>query len=239
MKGIYFIKNKENEKGYVGSSSDIEKRWKEHKRRLIAGTHWNQHLQHAWNLYKEDSFEFLVLEEVSNDLDLIPREQYFIDLYGTYNFQPAGKFGEFPQHGEFNHMYGKTHDEEWKKKQSENMMGDKNHFYGKTHSEETKRLIKEKRKEQRFSDETKKQLSESIKQACSSPERREQLSLAAVKGNRSLKRLTHPVEEIQEAKRRLEAGARRVDVEREFNMGKKLVGSIKKGKHWVLKEYSW
>lgn len=82
MIGIYRILNKTNNKSYIGSSKNIEGRWKKHKKLLRLGIHWNKHLQNAWNKDKEENFDFLVIEETSN---LLEREQYYINIEGHYN----------------------------------------------------------------------------------------------------------------------------------------------------------
>jgi group I intron endonuclease len=56
--GIYHIINKENNKGYIGSSKVLEKRFKQHLGKLKRAKHPNRHLQGAWNTYGEDKFEF-------------------------------------------------------------------------------------------------------------------------------------------------------------------------------------
>jgi group I intron endonuclease len=66
MKGIYKIVNKKNGKYYVGSSMYIHNRWKKHIKMLKANDHHSPKLQRAWNKYGEDSFEFVVVEEVPN-----------------------------------------------------------------------------------------------------------------------------------------------------------------------------
>ena len=58
MSGVYQIYNTETNKRYIGSSIDVERRLKEHLRNLKANRHCNQHLQNAWNRYKE----YLVFE---------------------------------------------------------------------------------------------------------------------------------------------------------------------------------
>lgn len=53
MSGVYQIYNTETNKRYIGSSIDVQRRLKEHLRNLKANRHCNQHLQNAWNKYKE------------------------------------------------------------------------------------------------------------------------------------------------------------------------------------------
>ena len=56
--GIYIIKNILNNKKYVGSSTNIGKRWRDHKWYLKENKHHNSHLQASYNKYGLDSFEF-------------------------------------------------------------------------------------------------------------------------------------------------------------------------------------
>lgn len=63
---IYWIKNTQNGKFYVGSTYQRYVRWKTHKKKLRSGKHHCHHLQAAWNKYGEDAFEFKVIERVSD-----------------------------------------------------------------------------------------------------------------------------------------------------------------------------
>lgn len=78
--GIYKITNISNNKFYIGSSINIDRREKEHLRNLKANKHTNLHLQYSWNKYKENNFTFETLENCNID-DLITREQYYIDQF--------------------------------------------------------------------------------------------------------------------------------------------------------------
>lgn len=64
--GIYLIRNKLNNKVYVGQSINLVRRWREHKSSLRKGKHRCSHLQNSWNKYGEDNFEFLIVEELDN-----------------------------------------------------------------------------------------------------------------------------------------------------------------------------
>lgn len=79
--GIYQIYNPINEKRYIGSSINIARRLKEHRRNLIAQRHHNQHLQNAWNKYG-DLLEFKPLEYCEPD-QLLELEQQYIDYYNS------------------------------------------------------------------------------------------------------------------------------------------------------------
>lgn len=63
---IYMIKNKVNNKVYIGQTKSIEIRWKEHINKLKANKHVNVHLQNSWNKYGLDSFEFLIIDSAES-----------------------------------------------------------------------------------------------------------------------------------------------------------------------------
>ena len=78
LNGIYKIVNTKNQKIYIGSSKNLDKRWDEHRKNLLNNKHINIKLQRAWNKYGSDSFQFQIIEQcdVSN---LYDREQYYLD----------------------------------------------------------------------------------------------------------------------------------------------------------------
>lgn len=151
--GIYKIRNIINEKCYVGSAVDFEKRWGGHKHGLKEGKHHSRHLQAAWQKYGKKSFVFEIVEKCEKLL-LIEREQYYLDvLKPQYNISPtAGS------------SLGVKHTEETKKKvgkaSSERLKGEKHFNYGKKLSKETKRKISNTLTGTKASEETKQKLSE-------------------------------------------------------------------------------
>ncbi len=80
--GIYAIRHIESGKVYVGSASNISKRWSRHRKDLRMGIHKNKHLQSAWTKYSEEAFAFEILE-LTSELDA--REQFWIDSTGCIN----------------------------------------------------------------------------------------------------------------------------------------------------------
>ena len=76
--GIYKIVNKVNGKYYVGSSNDIQLRWRKYKSDLNNQNHVNEHLQHSWNKYGSNNFEFSIVEELSKE-KLMEVEQKHLD----------------------------------------------------------------------------------------------------------------------------------------------------------------
>lgn len=82
MIGIYCIKNKVNNKVYIGQSKNIKRRWRTHRYNLNKNQHTNNHLQCAWNIYGKDSFEFIVLQECAID-ELDDLERDYIAKYNA------------------------------------------------------------------------------------------------------------------------------------------------------------
>lgn len=84
MTGIYMIRNKLNGKVYIGQTIDIDNRWMQHRSRLKCENHENKHLQSAYNLYGQDAFEYILLEEC-NKFELDEREKFYIEFYDSYD----------------------------------------------------------------------------------------------------------------------------------------------------------
>lgn len=84
--GIYKIININNKKVYIGSSNNIENRWKQHLYELKNNCHHSVKLQNSYNKTKDKSvFQFEIVEVVDDLSILHTREQYYIDLYDAYN----------------------------------------------------------------------------------------------------------------------------------------------------------
>ena len=77
--GIYKIINKFNGKYYVGSSVDIARRWRKHREALRRNQHRNRYLQRAWNKDGSNSFDFIVVELISQK-ELEATEQQYLNL---------------------------------------------------------------------------------------------------------------------------------------------------------------
>ena len=91
---IYCIRNKINNKKYIGQTSQkigYKKRWNEHKNDLINNKHHSKNLQEDFNKQGVEVFEFTILEEYTfSDRELlknalIDREKYYIKLFNTEN----------------------------------------------------------------------------------------------------------------------------------------------------------
>lgn len=82
---IYQILNILDGKIYIGSAVDFNKRYYHHLYKLNNNSHKNKHLQAAWNLYGEENFIFMILENVDNNKNLIKEEQAWIDVSDCCN----------------------------------------------------------------------------------------------------------------------------------------------------------
>lgn len=81
-RGVYCIRNTDNNKVYIGSSRNIEGRWRVHRSRLNLNKHHSQHLQLSYNLGSSFVYEILELVEDLSQLEI--REQYWVDHYQSY-----------------------------------------------------------------------------------------------------------------------------------------------------------
>lgn len=162
---IYSIINKINNKSYIGKCNDINKRFKEHKRKLNSNKHHNQHLQFSWNKYGENNFEFVEILSDINKNDMNNYEILFIKLFNTtndvygYNLTNGG-----------DGVLGFHHSEELKNNRRvprEEFQGENHPFYNHKHDVETKKIISEKakinNKGRKLSDYTKKKISDKMK----------------------------------------------------------------------------
>lgn len=84
--GIYQIRNITNGKVYIGSAVNIAAREKAHRFHLTRNTHHAVKLQRAWNKYGADAFVIEVAEIVADRLQLIKREQHWLDKYRPHQF---------------------------------------------------------------------------------------------------------------------------------------------------------
>lgn len=185
ISGIYEIFNAVNGKRYIGQSSDLQKREKEHCYKLQIKKHSNPHLQRAYLEYGSDKFLFRMIEEVPIKL-LDSHEIAWIAFYKT-DQQESGY--NLSRGGEMNYR-GKHHSEATRRKISESNKGHKHSpetikkiiesrkWY--SHSEKTKRNIAESWKHNTVAQEALRRSREARKGRPLSPEHRHKLSLAHI-----------------------------------------------------------
>ena len=80
MVGVYKITNLLNQDSYIGSSKNIEERWKKHLYLYNReGRHYSYHLYRAMRKYGVENFKFEVLE-LCSEQDRTERERYYFFL---------------------------------------------------------------------------------------------------------------------------------------------------------------
>jgi group I intron endonuclease len=163
--GIYKIINKIDGNYYVGSSSNVLRRWNRHKNNLNHGRHHNIRLLRAWHKYGEKQFEFEVIRNVMES-ELLPSEQLFLDVAANekdrcYNLSfiagkvemtsevknkiSLSKIGKPGKKGTENPLYGRKVPLEVRMKIRDSLMGAKNYNFGKSMTADRKKLIIESR----------------------------------------------------------------------------------------------
>lgn len=133
--GIYIIQSVYDEKVYVGSTVDLEKRRSYHFTLLCRNKHPNPHLQRAWNKYREFTFKWIVLENCPKER-LIEQEQYWIDYYTDY-YEVGKLYNICPTAGS---PLGTKHSIETRRKLSRAARGNKN-WLGRKHTLGTREKI--------------------------------------------------------------------------------------------------
>ena len=133
---IYEIRNTENDKRYVGSTKNWDRRKYLHRYKLEKNIHRNNHLQNAWNKCGSKAFEFKVIKEVENQFE---EEQKLLDnsnWENLYNISKEAKGGD---------VYSSLSEEEKQKfRQKSKHLGEENGMYSSTHDQETREKMKEK-----------------------------------------------------------------------------------------------
>lgn len=153
--GIYKIAIKENL--YIGSSSNLYRRFWEHSWKLKNNRHNNQHLQNCFNKYGKEFFKVEILEYCENNI-LLEREQFYINLL-------CPNLNKSPVAGTTLGL--KMTPEQCLKRKLNNL--------GRKHSEETIEKRISKIKGRKYSEEHRKKISESHKGKTLSKEHKEKI----------------------------------------------------------------
>jgi group I intron endonuclease len=164
--GIYVIENTQTGDLYVGSSSHLDKRRRNHFHELKHGTHHSSYLQRAYNKYGHDTFLFRIIEEVPPIAEmLLQREQHWFDtLQPQYNLCPiAGTQQGLVYSKERLEKQGRGIKAAWASQTEEKREAIRQKAALRRHSDETKRKIGESSRGRTPSEETRKKLSEAGK----------------------------------------------------------------------------
>ena len=134
--GIYLIRNKINNKVYVGQSVNIKDRWSNHKRELEKGIHYNDHLQKSYNKYGKTNFEFKVIEYCEKE-KLDELEVYWIKYFDSMKWEKG-----------YNSESGGNKNKRFSEERIKKITGEGNPMFNKNHTEETKNIIRNKNRGQ-------------------------------------------------------------------------------------------
>lgn len=160
---IYKITNSINGMFYIGSTINIEKRWRHHLNELKSHCHHNMFLSRAFEKYGEESFELTYKEiNVSDENELRHIEERYINFCWNsgklYNLSKKGGGGDLtsyhPLLEEIKEKQRKASLENWanktdeyKKMYSEKMRGEGNPNYGNRWTDAQKKNLSKKLKE--------------------------------------------------------------------------------------------
>ena len=156
-KGIYKITNIINNKVYIGQSTNLKDRIKQHKSMIKNYNENNNYLRKATKKYGYKNFKIEIIK-FCDEKELVYYEIYYIDLYKSSD----RKFGyNIELGGNINKHLSKEQIDKMKKNKKGKLKGKDNPFFGKKHTEKTKKIISEKQKGNKYclgrvlSDETK------------------------------------------------------------------------------------
>lgn len=100
MHVVYQITCSVNGKFYIGSTVNKAQRWGRHRRELRRGIHKNRNMQASWNKYGEAAFVFVVVEELTDPVQLMAAEQRRLDkVVGDPQCFNHNKFADAPWRG--------------------------------------------------------------------------------------------------------------------------------------------
>ena len=118
---VYKITNTITGDFYIGSSNDVKRRWKEHKKPSTCKRFPNNQLYKDMQKYGKDKFEFQVIAEVEPE-ELKEAEQKFIEtLKPTYNSNRANGF-DFERRKKWQEEYDKSDKKKEYKKEYQNQL---------------------------------------------------------------------------------------------------------------------
>ena len=107
ISGVYKITNTVTGDFYIGSSKDINRRWRDHKKPSVWKNHPNNQMYLDIQKYGSDKFDLEVIEVVEEG-KLKETEQKFIELLNpTYNSNRANGF-DFERYKEYQKEYQKS-----------------------------------------------------------------------------------------------------------------------------------
>lgn len=99
LSGIYKITCYNNDKFYIGSSTNINRRLKEHVGLLRNNKHSNPRLQKDWNKYGEKNFKYEIIETIHDTSKLLIKEKWWLDNTKCYERKIGFNISSNPRAG--------------------------------------------------------------------------------------------------------------------------------------------
>jgi group I intron endonuclease len=88
-RGVYAIINEHASMAYIGATSEFVRRWRDHRKHLVAGKHAINLLQEHWNERGIDAFVFIILEVMDKKAaGLHERERHHARSIGLTLYNP-------------------------------------------------------------------------------------------------------------------------------------------------------
>jgi len=98
ISGIYKITCYKNNKFYIGSSINIDRRLNEHTQLLRKNKHTNTYLQNSWNEHREQNFRFEIIETIHDISQLLIREKWWLDTTKCYKREIGFNISRYPRY---------------------------------------------------------------------------------------------------------------------------------------------
>ena len=163
--GVCKISNIVNKKYYIGYSGDIDRRFKEHKRRFKTNKHNNSYFQRAYNKYGEENFTYEIIHtcetiDKAKDIETTYLDDKSIrgDIYNlNFNNSMDGHFANNPNKEEIRKKISESAKEKFRKMIQEERSTIYGRF-GKKHTEKTKQKLRNIFKGRIVSEETREKL---------------------------------------------------------------------------------
>lgn len=218
--GVYLIKNLVNGCVYVGCTrTTFNHRYKTHLWALENNRHENKHLQSAFNKYKDENFEFSIIEIIENKDEIYNSEIRIIKEYkdkgfSLYNITSGGEgLNDLPE-------------------ETRKYIGELNRIRmtGQKLSEETKRKMSESRKGRKMSEKSRQRLMEYNKNKTLTQEQKQHLSNMFKGENSNLAKFKN--EDILEIKTLLMNGVCVNEIADQFNTSPEYIKSIEYERRW-------
>ena len=223
-KGIYQIKNLNNNKVYIGQTNEnFQRRFWHHQWCLSTGVHSNRMLQNSWNKHGENAFEFSVIHVLQDDEDLNELEIKYISGSGSTNM----KYGYNMQDGgQPKRLCDFTTAESRKK------VGEKNrqHMLGRKLSEKTRAKMRASSRHKGPGPEGRKIISDYMSNRIVSEETKEKLRIRNTGSNSPVTHLTE--RDVAEIKTMLIDGALIKNIAKEYGVSFGAISAISNRRTW-------